>query len=66
MVNILSRSFQTYPIVTWGLVGVSAYLFKVGAVVTYQKRHFAQDNALRRQELSKVWGYLIIWLIEIH
>jgi hypothetical protein len=54
MISLLSRSFSTYPIVTWGLVGVSAYLFKAGAVATYQRRHFAKDNALRTQELSRV------------
>lgn len=54
MFSFLSRSFATYPIVTWSLVGVTAYVFKAGAVASYQQRLFADQELLRRQELSRV------------
>lgn len=44
MFSLLSRSFATYPIVTWTLVGASAYLFKVGAVASYHQRLFADQE----------------------
>jgi len=54
MFSILTRSFANYPIVTWSLVGASAYIFKVGAVASYHQRIFADQEAQRRQELSRV------------
>ena len=54
MFSLLARSFANYPLVTWGLVGATAYVFKAGAVASYQQRLFADEEAQRRLELSRV------------
>jgi len=51
---LLTKSFKTYPIVTWALVGVSFYFVKVGAVSHYQRSYFKKDEDQREAEILRL------------
>lgn len=46
--------FRSYPVVAWGMVGVSAYFYKAYSISTYQRALFDEDNKARSEELAKI------------
>jgi hypothetical protein len=41
-----------FPIATWALVGMSAYVIKAGAISSFHRKYYTQHAMERKKELA--------------
>jgi len=52
VLTILKTTAVKFPIVTWALIGVSAFVIKAGAVSSYHNKYYSQHDLERKKELA--------------
>ena len=54
MIAFLRKNFINYPVATWTMVGVTAYMVKVAAISEMHREVYAKSEQARAAELSRV------------
>jgi len=48
----LKTTMIRFPIATWALVGMSAYVIKAGAISSFHRKYYTQHAMERKKELA--------------
>jgi len=51
VITSLKTTMVRFPIATWALVGMSAFVIKAGAISSFHRKYYTQHEMERKKEL---------------